>query len=97
MADEEKGKNRVGRPSGKSRKLKGVLLPPGDFAVLLHIGEQTGEPPERVARGIIRAALWRSPESLITEIVRVALEKGAEIAASQPPEEQAEEEEEEEG
>lgn len=49
------------------------------MAALRLLAERTASTPERVARGIIHAALWREPESLLQEVTRLALEAGMKI------------------
>lgn len=52
------------------------------MAVIASYAKQTASTPERVARAIIHAALWRS-ESVLSEVSRLAIEEGRNAAVVQ--------------
>jgi len=66
---------KVGRPKGKAPKLEEFTLAPADFAYLQAVASRSASTPERVARGLIHAAIWRTPESLAMEIEKLALQE----------------------
>jgi hypothetical protein len=79
---EEGKRNKGGRPKGKAPRLQEFSLAPADFAYLQAVANRTDSSPERVARGLIHAAIWRAPESLALETERLALEEAALLASA---------------
>lgn len=86
--EEHGAKRGPGRPTGISPRLKGFLVSPSVFAALSHLATERGTSPEIEARALLYAATWRSPESVLSEMVRVALEKGKDASTQDAPEDE---------